>query len=338
VNEPRKHHYVPVFYQKNFANENGLLWIYDRRRQTYLALHPKSICYQKDLYAIKPDDAPRDQRIESVALATADGLCASALRELIAGKNPPDLPTIESIAYFMGLQSARLPSAGRLISALYKRGAEEIMRLTAVNVDRMQSAVDQYSQRSGEVIDVSAESMVKAVHENQLEVVVSETPFLKHIFKHATFLNRWFVRFSWEVLVASDETGFIFCDDPVVIVPPKGVSAVGFGIPASVKYFPLTRQLCLRLGDVGPSFRYRDADRQTVRIINQNIAANSERFIIGPDVEQLKTVVARSGSAAMDATPRFTLESTGVNDDGSYQMLTQNPRRYFYLGNASQAP
>ena len=28
--EPRKHHYVPVFYQKNFTNDSELLWVYDR--------------------------------------------------------------------------------------------------------------------------------------------------------------------------------------------------------------------------------------------------------------------------------------------------------------------
>jgi hypothetical protein len=25
--QPRKHHYVPVFYQKSFANAEGLLWV-----------------------------------------------------------------------------------------------------------------------------------------------------------------------------------------------------------------------------------------------------------------------------------------------------------------------
>ena len=341
MNQPRRHHYVPVFYQKNFANENGLLWVYDRQRRVCLKLHPKSICYQKDLYAIRPENAPKDQRIESMALAAADGLCATALRQLIndhAAQNTPDLSTIESIAYLIGLQSARLPSTGRLVSAVYKKGAEEIMRLTSVNVERMQSALDQYSQSSGEKIDVSAESMVKAVHENQLEVVVSEMPFLQHIFKHATFLNKELMNFSWEVLVAPDETGFIFCDDPLVTVPLKGRTAIGLAIPGNVKYFPLTRRLCLRLGDAGPRFRYKNVDRQTVRIINQNVAANSERFIIGPDVQQLKVIVSRSGSLTIDATPRCTLESTDVTDDGSYQVVTQNPRRYFYLGDAIHAP
>jgi hypothetical protein len=59
---------------------------------------------------------------------------------------------------------------------------------------------------------------------------------------------------------------------------------------------------------------------------------------MGPVREQLESVVQRSGSAEMDPTPRFTLQTAEENDDGSIQMLTQNPRRYFYLADVSEAP
>jgi hypothetical protein len=336
MNPPRKHHYVPVFYQKHFANAEGLLWVYDRKLQTYKELHPDVICFQNDFYTLKPDDGPRDQRVESLAMATADGFCATALREVASGKIS-DSETLVTIGYFAGLQSSRLPSMETFIKANYKKAAEEIMRLTSTSVERMQSTLDQYAEKTGEAITVSAESMVDAVRGDHLDVVVNEGPFLQHIFKHAESLNKLFVRFSWDILMASDKTGFILCDDPVVIVPPRGVTAVGFGIPGSVKYFPLTRKMCLRMGDFGRDFRYRNVDGETVRAINQNIAANSSRFIMGPVREQLERIVVRSSSIEMDLKPRFTLQTVQQDDDGSLQMLSQNPRRYFYL-NAKIAP
>jgi len=36
----RKHHYVPVFYQKGFADANEMLSVYDRKLHTYKELHP----------------------------------------------------------------------------------------------------------------------------------------------------------------------------------------------------------------------------------------------------------------------------------------------------------
>jgi hypothetical protein len=44
--------------------------------------------------------------------------------------------------------------------------------------------------------------------------------------EQAVILTRLLMRLDWEVLVASDETGFIICDCPVVIVPPKGSDQV----------------------------------------------------------------------------------------------------------------
>jgi hypothetical protein len=41
VSEPRKHHYIPVFYQTHFTNPEGMLWVYDRLLHTYKELSPK---------------------------------------------------------------------------------------------------------------------------------------------------------------------------------------------------------------------------------------------------------------------------------------------------------
>jgi hypothetical protein len=143
---------------------------------------------------------------------------------------------------------------------------------------------------------------------------------------------------DWEVLVASEETGFIICDCPVVLVPPKGSNEVGFLVPGSAKYMPISRHLCLRLGEPGRSRSYRKIDKEAVRIVNMNIAANSERFIMGPSRVQLANVVSRSGSNEMDSTPRFTIETLQSDDDGALQKLSAQPRRYFYPRNGAPCP
>jgi hypothetical protein len=295
---------------------------------------------QKDLYALKPDNQPRDQRIESLALSAADGVCATALREFLVGKKPPEYSTLESIAYFAGLQSARLPSTEKIVSAMHKMGAEEFMRLTAVSVDRMKSTLDKYARDTGEAVNVTPESMVEAIRGKHLEVVVTEVPFLQHIFKHAESVSNALLQCAWELLEASPDTGFILSDSPMVVVPPNGGKDVGIHIPGAAKYFPLSRSACLRVGSVisGIPFRYRKVDRRAARVINHNIAANSERFVMGPSKEQVESVIVRSGSGKIDPTPKFTLDSADVTDDGSLQQIRRNPGRYFYLPNASEAP
>lgn len=48
-----KEHYVPQFYLRNFADEDGLLHIYDFKRNKYFTQSPKNICYENNLYETK---------------------------------------------------------------------------------------------------------------------------------------------------------------------------------------------------------------------------------------------------------------------------------------------
>jgi hypothetical protein len=105
--------------------------------------------------------------------------------------------------------------------------------------------------------------------------------FIEHIFEFADFLAKALFAMSWDFLMAPGESGFLLCDDPFAIVPPRNGKNIGIGIPGSAKYFPLTRKFCLRIGDPGNALRYTDVDEETVEIINCNIAANSDRFVMG---------------------------------------------------------
>src|SRR5215472_12478565 len=135
--------------------------------------------------------------------------------------------------------------------------------------------------------------------------------------EQAESLSKVLLHLDWEVLVARKDTGFIICDCPVVVVPPRGSDQVGFLVPGSAKYLPLSGTLCLRLGDVGTRRTYRAIDKEAVRVINQNIAANSERFIMGPSRVQLENVVSRSGCTQIEETPRFILETVESDENGS---------------------
>lgn len=71
-----------VFYQKHFAAADGLLWVYDRLLKTCKPLHPLSICFQHDLYAMEMPSGVLNQVIETEFLRNVDGAASAALRKL----------------------------------------------------------------------------------------------------------------------------------------------------------------------------------------------------------------------------------------------------------------
>jgi hypothetical protein len=326
--DPRKHHYVPVFYQRNFTNDSGLLWLYDRQKATYKELHPRSICFERDLYAVKPENKPRDMQVELKVLSVVDSLGSRGIRDFQIGK--PNNEAEQEVAFFMAFQWTRVPTISRDVRVTYAKAIEELSRIAFANVERARAIMENHARDTGERLDVTPESMVEAVQGKQFEIVATETAFLTTMMEQATSLTKVLLQLDWEVLVASEETGFIICDCPVVVVPPRGGDQVGFLVPGSAKYFPISRHLCLRLGEPGKSRKYRKIDREAVRIVNENVAANSERFIMAPSRAQLETVVSRSGSVRKESMPRFTIETVKSDEDSALQKISSQPRRYFY--------
>lgn len=329
VSEARKHHYVSVFYQQNFVNPKGLLWVYDRRLKRCKELHPRSVCFEKEFYTLKRTDAPWERRVETECFNLIDGMASSAIREVLS--HSPTRETIRGVAYFMAVQMHRTPTFARTISKMYESSAEEVMRLITVNVGRTQSVLDRYSRETGKSMNVSAESLVKAVREHRIRPVATEVPFLRHIFTQAEDISKIIEQLDWQVLIAPQNAGFITCDNPAAVVPPEGCTTVGLLVPSTVTYFPLGRQYCLRLSGSDHSFGYRKIRKETAQLINRNIATNSERFVMGPEKAQLMSTIKHSGSVEEDSRPHFTVETLNADDHGSFQQLTHHPTRYFYV-------
>lgn len=85
ANEPRKHHYIPEFYLKGWANENGKIWRYDRPHLAVVNKHvfPSQVGYSRDLYTI-PGVAPeRAQKIETEWFSRVDHSASKAREKLL---------------------------------------------------------------------------------------------------------------------------------------------------------------------------------------------------------------------------------------------------------------
>jgi hypothetical protein len=326
VGSPRKHHYVAAFYQRNFTNEKGFLWVYDRSRQRYAELNPTSVCAETDLYSLKRNGA-NDPLVEIKVLGPVDELGATAIRRV----RDEGIVDRAAIAYFAGFQSTRLPSTAKMILELHERAADVIMRVSAATEERMQASIDNYVRDTGKTINVSASSLREAVQGNQLQVTANKSVSLNSMVEQAKFVADFLETLPWQIVEAPVDSGFIICDSPVTVVPPRGVDHIGFGIPGAVTYFPLTRRLCLRVGGDGAKLESRQVDRNIVRVINRNVAANSERFVMGPLKPQLETIIAETNTADRPTKPRASIEVDGTPLHGGTIQLKVHPRDHFYL-------
>jgi hypothetical protein len=108
------------------------------------------------------------------------------------------------------------------------------------------------------------------------------------------------------------------------------LDGVGPGLPGVVNYSPITKRLCLKLYYGQFAMRYWDIDSLYVRLVNRNVAANSERFIMSSNKQQLEDIVASSGCSESEAIERFSVDVLTSNESESFVKFSNLPGRYFY--------
>jgi hypothetical protein len=327
----QRHHYVPVFYQKQFAFA-GKLWKYDRRYQSYNHCSPKENCFEWDLYAVYPKNGGEDRRIETDVLSQIDNAAAPIIRQLSPGVRLSAEDT-RLLVRFIGLQYTRMPSFARAVKALVEANMDEWLQISFGTAERAEQAIRAVEKETGEPQNIEAHSMVEAVKGRRIKAHANETMFLDQMFLQANTLGHWLEESAaWTLLVAPQTTGFILSDQPFVSVPSPGAlpEAISYGTPGATTYVPLKRSLCLQVRSGYFDFRYQHVDSRIVRMVNHNIAANSERFILAADRPQLESVLEKSGSACMDEGERFNIEVIRPDQDNTFVKFVMKPRRYFY--------
>jgi uncharacterized protein DUF4238 len=314
---------------KHFAASHDLLWVYDRKLKTCKQLHPFSICFQRDLYAFKTP-GPHQQVIETEFLRNVDGTASSALKELPSVLATPKPELLREIIYFAALQYTRVPANKDFISMIYETGAQDLMDVTFANVERATAAMKKYEAETGDKSTVTPESMVEAVKNKRIKPVATEMPFLESIIKHTDFVANVFTEMDIKILVSPPKVGFVLSDNPVTLVPHPQVKLAGFKTPGAFMFMPLTRSLCLRLGQPGSGNGPKIVDRETVRFVNENTAINSDRFVMGPSQMQIESVIRRSGSAEMNPNPRWISVKSQDEKGGILRQLIAQPRQVHY--------
>jgi hypothetical protein len=88
-NKPRDHHYIPVFYLKQWCGPNKKLIEYTVKHGKLIAkpVGPKGTGFQTDLYAFPELPPDMAQHIEDVFLKYADNTAANAMQMHLAGQD-----------------------------------------------------------------------------------------------------------------------------------------------------------------------------------------------------------------------------------------------------------
>src|SRR5579884_4520103 len=135
ANNPRKHHYLPISYLRNFCSENGSLYVYERGKQPRKS-NPKSEANIRDFYAYHADDGLNYEYEH--ALSRHESEVAPVIQGIIDRKMPNQFrlltpEEIDILRQFVAFTFTRVPAGRRFDREHAAPATKRLMERAAQN-------------------------------------------------------------------------------------------------------------------------------------------------------------------------------------------------------------
>src|SRR5882724_6495967 len=129
MNDPRRHHYVPQFHQKRFADGAGRLWVWDKTTDRVFPSMPGSIAVESDFYRLHEfEKLGHDPFTMEKQLAEMEGQMSSITEpwlRWLRGIEPGEQITIplanrEIVSRFMAVQFLRTADTRDVLCTIHE--------------------------------------------------------------------------------------------------------------------------------------------------------------------------------------------------------------------------
>lgn len=288
MNEPKRHHYLPKFYLKNFC-ENDFLWVYDRYNNKYRQQTPINTAVKKKYYTATGIDGIPHNEVETV-LANIESK-AKHIIEKIDRKKSIDLEEKCILAIFIAFLYVRVPEFEMEINELTEKFLKRNNKLAIPNEKEAEIIIKQFANTKDQE-NLSPKKMLDFVRNENYRIKFSREHSLSLMYSLASELPLIFIQMDWQFWYSSKNSLFITSDNPLVVARPQNYNGpYGIGTKGAKKLVPLNQKVCLVMCDKGESVINRQVSSKDVRSINGLIALECNRFLISKDKSLLERLV-----------------------------------------------
>lgn len=228
---------------------------------------------------------------------------------------------------FAAFQITRVPEFHGSVTQAAHELLERVSDRVFADAAEVAAQMKAMESRTGKSSTVTPEALIEAWQSRSVHLKVSPKLGLGAMLHTSPEVAELLMNFDWTIMVAAKNRAFILSDNPFAIVPPRSsgtpLDGVGLSSPGALKYLPLTKYHCLRMGDHGYGFRYAVVGSAVARVININTARNSRRFLYGISEEHLKKVVNASGTASPSEEAGSNVDSILNGEDSEYLVISR---------------
>ena len=221
MTEPRRHHLLPRFYLRLFADERERMTVVPRAGangpQTTYTATVENVLVERDYYAIRDEEGERSQVVEE-ALGRLEGAAATAVRALLDEGLVLSDELRAAWSEFMAVEVTRGRQFRESLGNFTSEVARSMLEVTAAN------APDEYfAQMSAEMVARGDEPLPDSPEEirraltnrEAYEIVPSQEYLIELSLASVRELTNIFFQMSWKLLRFGEDCLFT-CDHPVI--------------------------------------------------------------------------------------------------------------------------
>ena len=300
TNPTKKQHFVPRFYLKNFANEQGFVHVLDIAKKRLGTPRPYAgVGYAPYFYAAKtgvPDEV--SQHIEAWLQRHEDVIAAEMPRiiKVLLSQEQINDDDRYVLSVLMSLFWLRSPGMRAQLAKMEEDMLKQIMRFYP------KERVDRLVDEAGEPLsEETRQRMVEMIDKGTYRLEFSNAQHLRFMTEHLGYGKPGFANMfhgmKWTVHIARGNERFITTDSPVVEWCPPPQTFYGPSFLERNKYFALTPEIFLELTyprgskKVKRNTMFADDDDK-VRTFNMLLAAHSQGYAYSGSKEALETMLA----------------------------------------------
>jgi hypothetical protein len=263
--EPKRHHYVSVFYLSGFTDD-GHLQVFDRKTGEIRRQSPKDTTVRGNFYTFIDKNDQKRFDLEKL-FSIIEGRASSALKTIENGESPSHEER-EHLALFIAMTAIRTPAAleeARHVKQEVLR-AEMRLRMTTQQQAYLQVKESQPFGTTEEDLQKLATDVFETVNENRFTVEASDELARKASLKLWTPVAQTIFDRDWTVVEAPGDAEYLTSDSPAVLAPLERFKdePTGFASLHAHLLFPLSKKFALVMNGDGGRFRNRKASAAQV--------------------------------------------------------------------------
>jgi len=301
--EPKRHHFLPKFYLRHFADHKKRVRMYESgRKKKAIVTSVNNAAVQSGFYTVTEESGEESQKVERL-LSLIEGQAKAAIERILKGKFPPDPGDRNFLALFLALQTLRTPEHRRQYEVMVDYTQKVMLEGWTPDYVRerlKEKGLEPTDEAVAEIIDV-------VENPDKYEFVPHQNEHIKIMLSVATQVAPVIAARAWLVGHCKTAT-FITSDHPVVWYsrPTEMSRYVGVGIAnAEEVYYPLDRHYVLALAPPGTlQERAIALVKDNVLFVNSLVAGYSHKWVFQhPDDEPVHYLIP--------AAPRPLMEING---------------------------